>query len=491
MTEDWQDLVLVKPGGRLETFGSLSEFSGFAPPLDIGLLSGYLRAKGFSVSVIDADAEFLTPEETATRILEKKPLLVGFFAHTIRMLHASKTLKLVRESDSGIRTLFGGRHPTALPERTLVEEKVDFVCQGEAFLPLEKLLLVLRKNVAARQVGEIEGLWYRQDNRIVHHPPASLVDLNSLPMIAWDLLPMESYRAHNWQCLSNLAVRGPYGILYTSLGCPFNCSYCVVNTVYGGPGIRLRDVDRVVEDFEHLVKIYRVKYLRVTDDLFTFRPRRIMELCEKLAPRAGDVNIWVYARVDTVTEGLLKAMRAAGIRWVCYGIESGQEEVRQGVRKDFRRGRIYEAVDLTRKVGLHIIGNFIFGLPDDTRESMEATLRMAEEFNCEYVNFYTAMAWPGSRLYEEALARGIRLPDTWQGYSPLAYETLPLPTKHLTASEVLEFRDRAFEHYFSRKAYQDMVKEKFGEAAVQHVEQMLKRRIKRKYVDEVRLTQKW
>jgi len=486
-----QDLVLVKPGGRLDTFRQLSEFSGFAPPLDIGLLAGYLRAKGFTVSVIDADAEFLTPEETASRILEKDPFLVGIFAHTIRMTHASKTLRCLKDSGSSIPTLLGGRHPSALPEQTLKEEAVDFVCQGEAFLPLEKLLNVLRKKHSF--CGEqIEGLWFWKEGKIVANPPAPLVrNLDTLPMIAWDLLPIASYRAHNWQCLDNLQTRGPYSILYTSLGCPFGCSYCVVNTVYGGPAIRLRSTEKVAEDFFCLVNNYHIRYLRITDDLFTFQPKRVIDVCEKLAVISREVNIWVYARVDTINEQMLRAMKDAGIRWVCYGIESGQEKVRKGVKKNFRLSRVYQAVELTKKVGLYIIANFIFGLPDDNWESMQATLDMAEEFNSEYVNFYTAMAWPGSRLYEEALRKGIKTPETWQGYSPLAYETLPLPTRYLSASEVLEFRDRAFYHYFSRESYQRMLREKFGPEAEKHIQKLLQHRIKRKYVDEVRLTQRW
>ncbi|MCM8768599.1 MAG: B12-binding domain-containing radical SAM protein [Candidatus Omnitrophica bacterium] len=486
-----QDVVLVKPGGRVETFGGLSQFSGFAPPLDIGLLAAYLRAKGFSVSIIDADAEFLTPEETAGRIIEKKPFLVGIFAHTLRMSHASKTLHLLKEAGSNIRTLLGGRHPSALPERTLKEEQVDFVCQGEPYLPIEKLLSILRKNRQASAV-EIEGLWFRQNDKVVHNPPAPLIsELDSLPMIAWDLLPMQRYRAHNWQCLDNLSIRGPYSILYTSIGCPFGCSYCVVNAVYGRPIIRLRSPERVIEDFNCLVNSYQVRYLRITDDLFTFKTKRVLDICERLAAANSGINIWVYARVDTVNYEVLKAMKAAGIRWVCYGIESGQEEVRQGVRKNFDRDKIFRAVEMTYKAGIHIIANYIFGLPEDNQESMQATLDMAEKLNCEYANFYTAMAWPGSQLYYEAINRQIRMPETWQGYSPLAYETLPLPTKHLTASQVLEFRDLAFNHYFSRKTYQDMLAEKFGQSAVEHVQRLLQKKIKRKYVEEIKLTQYW
>lgn len=234
------DLVLVKPGGRSQLFGELAPaLSGFAPPLDIGLISAYLRERGLTVRVIDADAEFLTPAETAGKIVEYDPLLTGIFAHTIRMIHAGETIKELRKNAPGLKVLLGGRHPSSLPEKTLIEEQPDFVCEGEAFLPLLKLLKTLKSEKASSDSG-IPGLWYFKNGKVVSNPPAPLIkDLDELPLIAWDLFPMDKYRAHNWHCFQNPEQRQPYAIIYTSIGCPFKCTYCCVNASYGGSGIRL------------------------------------------------------------------------------------------------------------------------------------------------------------------------------------------------------------------------------------------------------------
>src|SRR5205823_14817997 len=110
---------------------------------------------------------------------------------------------------------------------------------------------------------------------------------------------------------------------------------------------------------------------------------------------------------------------------------------------------------------------------------MQRTLDLALELNCEFANFYCAMAYPGSPLYEQAARAGWRLPDTWSGYSQHAVDTLPLPTRHLTAGEVLRFRDRAFETYFTHPSYLEMVRQKFGDETIAHVRQMTAHRLVR------------
>jgi anaerobic magnesium-protoporphyrin IX monomethyl ester cyclase len=139
---------------------------------------------------------------------------------------------------------------------------------------------------------------------------------------------------------------------------------------------------------------------------------------------------------------------------------------------------------MTHAVGIHIVGNYIFGLPDDDEATIQETLDLAKELNCEYGNFYCAMAYPGSQLYEEALKQGLPLPESWGGYAQFSEDTLPLPTKYLTASEVLKFRDRAFDEYHTSPVYLEMIERKFGPKAVAHIKQMCALKLRRKHYDE-------
>jgi radical SAM superfamily enzyme YgiQ (UPF0313 family) len=476
------DLVLINPGNKKEAYGTLGDsLAGIEPPLMLALLAAYLRQKGLTVHIIDAEAETLEIQSTVDRIGAISPLVVGVGAlganpsasSTPKMTVIRPLLNRIREQNLPCKTVLFGIHPAALPERTLREEAVDVVVRGEAFYPLERLLRAL---MAGEDAAVIKGLCLLRNDRFIDNGRAELVaDLDDLPSPAWDLLPMEKYRAHNWHCLDDVTRRSPYGVVYTSLGCPFGCDYCNIHAMYDGkPGIRFRSPGRVLEDIDRLHQKYKVRHLKFLDELFVINEGRVTEICDLLIERDYGLNIWAYARVDTVTEKVLKKLKQAGVNWLAFGIEAGADVVRQGVSKGrFDRETIGRAVAMTHAAGIHVLGNFMFGLPDDDMNTMEETLSLARDLECEYVNFYTTMAYPGSALYEDALSRGLPLPPTWSGYAQLSPEANPLPTKHLTAAEVLRFRDNAFVSYFSAPEYLAMIEKKFGPRAADHIRGML------------------
>ena len=485
------DLVVVNPGNRRQIYGELgSSLSGIEPPISAGLLAAFIRKYGYSVRIIDADAENLSPEDTAERIREYNPLLLNIVvagtnpsaSSTPKMTAVGEILTSLRKKSQKIKVALSGIHPSSLPERTLREEKIDFVCRGENFSTILQLLELLKSRKKVEH-QKIRGLWYIKDNEIVSNGWGELVkNLDELPFVAWDLLPMEKYRAHNWHCFENIKERQPYAAMYTSLGCPFNCSYCNIHALYDGkPGIRFRSPENVVEEIDFLVKNYKIKNIKIIDELFVLREERVNRICDLIIKRGYDLNIWAYARVDTIREPILKKMKQAGINWLAFGIESASKKVREGVVKKIRQEAIKRAVEMTQSAGIYVIGNFIFGLPDDNFETMQETLNMAKELNCEYANFYVAMAYPGSQLYEDALKKGIKLPKEWYGYSQYSEETLALPTKYLSSPEVLRFRDEAFVEYFSNPKYIEMIKEKFGPAVVEHIKKMLEHKMQRKF----------
>jgi radical SAM superfamily enzyme YgiQ (UPF0313 family) len=195
--------------------------------------------------------------------------------------------------------------------------------------------------------------------------------------------------------------------------------------------------------------------------------------------------MWAYARVDTVKPHILQKMRQAGIRWLALGIESGSAHVRDGADKSFRQSDIIAIVRKVQRAGINVIGNFIFGLPDDDEVTMRETLDLAIELNCEFANFYSAMAYPGSPLYATAIEKGLALPETWSGFSQHSYDCLPLRTERLSAAEVLQFRDSAFDCYFASQRYLDMITQKFGREARSHIERMTRHKLCRKIVDDL------
>ncbi|MEO5345700.1 MAG: radical SAM protein [Magnetococcus sp. YQC-9] len=480
------DVLFVKPGSQKGVYGKTSDFglTAFEPPLWASLLAGFLRVQGYAVEVCDAEVEGLSHAATADRIRAVDPLLVVIAvsgsnpsASTMNMTGSGQILKHLREAGSGTGsaqgpvTLLQGLHPSYLPERTLREEAVDHVCQGEGFLTLPPLLDALR--AGKRGHLKIPGLWTVQGGVVLSNPrPAPWSDLDALPMPAWDLLPMKSYRAHNWHCFDDITKRQPYGIIYTSLGCPFDCSFCCINSLFGKRGIRYRSPARVVEEIDFLVSQYGIRNIKIIDEMFVLKESHVLELCDRIIERGYDLNMWAYARTNTVKPHLLARMKQAGIHWVAYGFEAGNKRVLQAVNKAADLEATSRAIEMTYREGLYIVANFIFGLPGDDWESMQDSLNMALEINAEWGNFYCTMAYPGSRIFDEAVANGTSLPATWQGYSQYSIEALPLPTEQLTSGEILSFRDYAFDAYYKNPRYLAKMDRLFGVETVRHIQEM-------------------
>jgi len=348
-----------------------------------------------------------------------------------------RKIKKVRPSQ---KIIMVGGHVAALPIKTLEEEHIEYVSCGEG--PY-RILSILRGDTEPLDRGE-----------------SSIRDLDKdLPSVAWDLLPMDKYRAHNWHCFG--MDRQPYASLYTSLGCPYSCDFCSIHAPFkNGPRYRTWSPESVLRQIDVLVNTFGVKNLKIADELFVMPTDRVNQICDMLIERDYGLNIWAYARVDLWSEALLRKLKRAGFSWLCLGIENGYG----------KGGNASHAVETIQQLGMNVIGNFMFGFRDDTLESMQETFDLAMGLNCEFANFYCLSLYPGSKLYEGADPKD--LPETWEGYAQLSYEFKPLPTKHLSSLEVLSFRDKAFETYFNNLKYLDMMENKFGKEVRDQVQGM-------------------
>jgi radical SAM superfamily enzyme YgiQ (UPF0313 family) len=222
--------------------------------------------------------------------------------------------------------------------------------------------------------------------------------------------------------------------------------------------------------------------------MFLLNPKYYIPLCEGLIKRGyGDkLRMWAYSRIDTVRRpGILKLLREAGIRWLGLGIESGDKNVRLEVSK----GK-FEDVDITKVVrqieeaDINVGGNFIFGLPGDTLESMQTTLDLAIELSPMMANMYGCMPLPGSQVYKDAVERGYTPPEDYLDYSFHSYTTIPVPNEHLTSEEILRFRDEAYIKYHTNPKFLEKVKNKHGNQAVENILNNTKIKLKRKILGD-------
>lgn len=495
------DILFINPGSHRKTYQELSkEYTAVATPVWTLLLANYTRNNGYTTAIYDVNVEGWD-DNTAEEIVDRyfpKLIVIMVYGHnpsasTQTMPAASSIASKIKEYNQDILIAMGGIHPSALPERTLNEEKIDFVMQGEGVYTVGGLLNYIN---GKGNIRDINGLWFRE-NGIIHFtsPANNVEDLDrELDGYAWDLLSdLNNYRAHNMHCFQDFEksnkndfsdVRSPYVAMNTSLGCPYSCHYCCINAIFTKPGIRYWSLEKVISWIDVLVTKYKVRNIRFDDELFILSAQRVERFCDLLIERGYNLNIWVYARVDTIREPLLKKLKKAGINWICLGIESGNELVRSNVNKNIKKD-IKEIVRMIQNYDIYILGNYMFGLPEDNLETMMDTLRLAMDLNCEFANFYTVMAFPGSKLYGLAFQEKGYLPAAWDGFSQLGYETQPLSTKYLTAREVLKFREEAFYKYHSNPVYLNMIEKKFGNKAKEHIEKMLTMKIRRRLLERI------
>ncbi|MBI5684113.1 MAG: cobalamin B12-binding domain-containing protein [Verrucomicrobia bacterium] len=494
------DLVLVNPGDRAQVYQALGkDLSAIEPPVWAGLMASFVRVKGFSVAVVDAGGEHLTAEETAKRVAEMNPQLTAVVvyghqpsASTQNMTAAGRCCAALKATSPETPVIMVGGHVASLPERTMREEKADFVSNGEGLYTMTALLEALQS--PAPQWNKVPDLWYRDNGNLCHSETAAPLLKNldeEMPGIAWDLLPMQLYRAHNWHCFGHLQ-RQPYAAIYTTLGCPYHCSFCCIQAPFksgekviglkeSANSYRLWSTKRIVDDLELLATKYGVRNVKFADELFVLKPGHVEGICDGIIERGLDFNIWAYARVDTVRDAMIEKLLRAGIRWLAFGVEAANARVRDDVQKGYGQERIFSTINRCRDIGIYVIANYIFGLPEDDLQTMQETLDMALALNAEFANLYCAMAYPGSQLYNTAVKENWPLPEKWTGYSQHSVDMLPLPTKHLPASEVIRFRDRAFQAYFNSPKYLDLVLKKFGPDTVEHIRGMASHKLERRF----------
>ncbi len=502
------DVVFVNADGAATAYQDLSrQYSAIEPPTWSLLLAQSCRAKGYGAAILDATAENLRDEETVGRIAEMQPRLVCFVVYgqnpnsgTANMAGNVACCDLLKRAHPDLRTCFVGSHTSALPLEVLSLPCVDFVLVGEGVYALHDLL----KTDLQACLEHVKGVGHKKDGHPILNAPHQVVPQarmdTDLPGYAWDLLPrqrkpLDVYRAHFWHAEYRHDLRTPFAAVYTSLGCPFKCDFCMINIVNrvdtaadvvaaSSPGMRHWSTQFMLDELEKLA-LMDVETIRISDEMFFLDKSYYEPLLRGVIERGIPLRTWSYARVDTVRDKYLELFRKAGVRWLGIGIESADQVIRTEVSKgSFKVTNIRDVVRRIQHADINVGANYIFGLPDDTMETMQRTLDLSLELCTEFANFYPCQALPGSGLYRQARTNGWKLPDTFAGFGFLSYETEPLPTRHLTAAQVLAFRDSAWQTYFSYPPYLDLVERKFGIAQRGHVEEMAKVRLKRKLLGD-------
>jgi anaerobic magnesium-protoporphyrin IX monomethyl ester cyclase len=509
------DVLFVEPNSAFESYQKLSEtYSAIETPTWSLLLAQSCRAKGFGVDILDCCAERFTVSQAVQAIIDRQPRLVVFVVYgqnpnsgTTNMSGAYVLAQALKQVET-VPIAFIGSHTSAVPREVLSQPFVDFVMVGDGVYALHNLLstdlitahvLEKVKGIGWKAWGQDSKTSYSEDNRneqhLVFNPPEIVVPADhmdvDLPGYAWDLIDFKKYRAHYWHANFTDEKRTPFASIYTSFGCSFNCSFCMISMInrssfeedysfekrntmrYWSPGFILKEFEKLAER--------GVETVRISDEMYFLHKKNFEPMLNGIIERGLKFNMWAYSRIDTVQDKYLELFKKAGINWLALGVEAANQEVRLEITKGkFQNVNVRDVCQKIRAADINVIANYIFGLPLDTQDTMHQTLDLALELNTETANFYPSMPLPGSQLYLDAKKNKVPLPNSFGGYSFLGYESQPLATKYLQADEVLWFRDYAWKRYFSEPKYLQLVEDKFGLQQRQNVENMASINLRRK-----------
>lgn len=385
------------------------------PPLGLAYIAAVLEKQGYSVSIIDANAEQLSLSEIINRVLEFKAQLVGITAVTPTIKLTCQIASQLKRENSSILTVIGGIHASVLPEETLTEcNDLDFLVRGEGEFVMAELLKALNNGLPLRGIG---GLAYREKGAVVMNQPQTRVeDLDTLPFPARHLLKNKFYRSFESDKMTTMiAMRG----------CPAQCIYCAVK-LSAGSVCRKRSPANIIEEIRSCESDYGTRFVGFLDDTFTFDKSWVHSLCDEFIKSGLHRRIqWsCLTRVDNVDYALLSHMKEAGCVRVEFGIESGSQRVLDYLKKGITIRQIKEAFAMAKKIGLSTMSFAMLNIPGETKEDIAATKRLLLEIKPDFLQLSFATPYPGTELYKLCVKDNLLLSRDWPRYVFLNYQII-------------------------------------------------------------------
>ncbi len=508
------DCLFVSPGNSKGSYQELSlKYSAIETPTWALLLAESCRSIGYKVDILDVNAENLSLEQCYEKIIKLKPKVLCFTVYgqnvnagTTSMSGAVLLSEYLKKKKIVAPIVYVGSHVQSLPNESLDKEKsIDIILTNEGVYSLRNLLQL--EDFNHNNLKLIRGIGYRRNKKIIINEPEKIVPQEKmdvdLPGYAWDLLPFKNkpfdlYRSPMWHAEYEESKRTPYAAIQTSLGCKFGCDFCMINIINRNNNdeigvasnysfMRWWSPEFIIKEFDKLIS-YGVETIRIVDEMFLLNPKYYLPLCELLKSRnqKDNLRMWAYSRIDTIKkENILAIVRAAGIKWLSLGIESGKKEIRLEITKGkFEDVDVESVIQKVHNADIDVMANYIYGLPGDSRETILETLNLSKKLCTRGWNTYASMALPGSKLYKIAIEKNYKLPNNYEGYAWLSYDCQPLRNEHLSAEEILKMRDDAFIEYHTYPPFLNKVRDKFGQKAVDNINQMTSLKLKRKILGD-------
>ena len=414
------------------------------PPIGLAYIAAVLEEADIKVSILDASALKYNFKETIQEIekLNSKHVLIN--NASITFSEDLELSALIKNEFEDTYITFAGTHVTALPKESLSNKEIDFIIIGEPEYSVRDLILALEQG---KKLKDISGIGYKHNGNIVLTKARKPIEnLDEMPFPARHLIPNAKY-------FNPLAKRLPYTTLLSSRGCPFKCTFCTSIILYGKKW-RGRSSKNVVDEIEHVNERFKIKEVFFRDETFSFNRKRVLQICQDIKERGLDITWMCNTRVDTVDKELLKVMKSAGCHMLKFGVESGDQQILNNLKKGITLEDTRNAFRWAKELNISTVAHLMLGSPGETKETILKTINFTSELAPDYASFNITTPYPGTELFtlvEEMMKS--KIVSSYDMEKALESAQFNMCFTELSPKEIEEAFDKAYTQFYFKPQY--------------------------------------
>jgi anaerobic magnesium-protoporphyrin IX monomethyl ester cyclase len=405
-------------------------------PIGLAYLAAVVEKAGHELAVFDCPALSMGQEALKEKLENFSPDLVGVTSMTPTIQSALQSTRVAKAACPDATVVIGGPHATFMDKQILNDEpSVDVVARGEGE---ETLLELAQATTESNKLQDILGITFRNGKETVQTPTRPAIrNLDDLPYPAYNHFALEKYPL--------------YGKLFlpviTSRGCPFQCAFCTTSRILGKE-YRARSPKNIVDELEHIERVYHADSFTFYDDTLTLDKGRIFQICDEIKARRIHIPWDCQTRVDQVSKEILAKMKDTGCQQVFFGVESGCQTILDAVNKRTTVEQNEKAIRMAKDAGLFVSISIILGYPGETPEMLQQTLEFIRRAEPDDVYLCIATPYPGTELRRVVEEKGWKMSPDWSRYDTV---TPVFENPNLPDDEVQKLRSRFYDSFYSPK----------------------------------------
>ncbi|MBF0380604.1 MAG: radical SAM protein [Magnetococcales bacterium] len=410
---------------------------GAIPPLSLMYVAGTLEKIGVEVKIIDMIASRLSLDETLAEIREFAPDMLGFTLSTYSFHAILNWIKSFKEH-TGLPVVVGGAHVMLYPIETMSHKAIDYAIVGEAEKPLPEFIDAIKNG---KSLHGIKSLCFRDNGKLISDLTRQIVEnIDDIPYPTRHLIDNTKY-------FNILSKTKNFTAMLSTRGCPYRCTFCDQKT----PPYRLRTAKSFVEEVKYNYHKFGIREFDIYDSTLTANRRRVIEICDLLVKEDLDIGWTIRSTIMAINYEVLDALKRAKCHTIMYGVETSDPEILKRMKKNISSERVWDRLRYTSKIGIRVLGYFMFGYPGETRKTIEDTIQYSLDLPLDYAQFTVLIPFPDTEIYEY-YQENSDCGDIWAKYTldPNYDVNIELLGSELKREEVSKMLAKAYYRFYFR-----------------------------------------